>query len=246
MNKKILLVCVLSMCCAVHSFAQGKLLRQVERAVGNSKFVPKHSLSRVVNGYLRTPNVQHFTLPNGLAMRAVRFSRNIAVQKENLLIPKGTLAVVDPELKITLFAPNETLPAEIQEGLNLAYHSQHPEFAEFEDIFSSVAFETQAEEPSAPWNGLPEYNAQTDLAKDIDAYYQGNADEVLNARRTGQEVKVYRVPSGDIYYQPVGRAGRYLNPNEDLVVFYPSQNDGQIIFGGVTDETWRMFFDPRP
>lgn len=246
MNKKILLVCVLSMCCAVHSFAQGKLLRQVERAVGNSKFVPKKSLSTVVNGYLRTPAVRHFTLPGGQAMRAVRFSRNIAVQKENLLIPKGTLAVVDPKLEITLFAPDETLPAEIQKGLDAAYYAQHPEFAEFEEMFSSVKFETQAEEPSDPWNGQPEYNAQTDLAKDIDAYYKGNAEELRRDVITGREAKVYRVPSAAIFYRPSGRAGRYLDPDRDLILFFPGQNDGQIIFDGLTDTYWQTFFQPLP
>ena len=243
MNK---IAAVIGLCvfCTVSSFAQGQILKQVERGVARAGFVQKKSLSAVVNGYLRTPGVTQFTLPSGAAMRAVRFSRNIALTKEQLLVPEGSLAVVNPEGKITLYGPDEVLPAEIQNGLDAAFEREFPGFLEFMEAITPA--EETATAAAKPWTGKTSYDAQVDLAKDMDAYYQGNADEVLNARTTGQEVKVYRVPSRDIYYQPVGRAGRYLNPNEDLVVFYPSQNDGQIIFGGVTDATWRMFFEPRP
>lgn len=243
MNK---IAAVIGLCvfCTVSSFAQGQILKQVERGVARAGFVQKKSLSAVVNGYLRTPGVTHFTLPTGEAMRAVRFSRNIALTKEQLLVPEGSLAVVNPEGKITLYGPDEVLPAEIQNGLDAAFEREFPGFLEFMEAITP-AEETVAD-ASKTWTGKLSYDNQVDLVKDINAFYKGEAKETLVAKITKQEGKVYKVPSRDIYYQPVGRAGRYLNPNEDLVVFYPSQNDGQIIFGGVTDETWRMFFEPRP
>ena len=243
MNK---IAAVIGLCvfCAVSSFAQGQILKQVEKGVAKAGFVQKKTLSAVVNGYLRTPGVSHFTLPTGEAMRAVRFSRNIALTKDQLLVPEGSLAVVNPEGKITLYGPDEVLPAEIQNGLDAAFEREFPGFLEFMEAI------TPAEEPSAEvsktWTGKLSYDNQVDLVKDINAFYKGEAKETLLAKITKQEGKVYKVPSRDIYYQPVGRAGKYLNPAKDLVIYYPAKDDGQIIFGGIADETWRMFFEPLP
>lgn len=243
MNK---IAAVFGLCvfCAVSSFAQGQIFKQVEKGVAKAGFVQKKTLSAVVNGYLRTSGVSHFTLPTGEAMRAVRFSRNIALTKEQLLVPEGSLAVVNPEGKITLYGPDEVLPAEIQNGLDAAFEREFPGFLEFMEAITPV--EETVADASKTWTGKLSYDNQVDLAADVNAYYEGVAEETVIATITKQEAKVYRVPSRDIYYQPVGRSGRYLNPNEDLIVFYPAKNDGQIIFGGLTDETWRMFFKPRP
>ena len=51
MNK---LAAVIGLCvfCTVSSFAQGQILKQVERGVARAGFVQKKSLSAVVNGFL--------------------------------------------------------------------------------------------------------------------------------------------------------------------------------------------------
>lgn len=240
MNK---IAAIIGLCvfCAVSSFAQGQLFKHVQRGVAQAGFVQKKSLSSVVNGYLRTSGVSHFTLPTGEAMRAVRFSRNIALTKEQLLVPEGSLAVVNPEGKISVYGPDDIIPAEIQAGLDAEFERKYPSFFDFIEMAEPAAALS-----AKPWTGKFSYDNQVDLAADVNAYYEGVAEETVIATITKQEAKVYRVPSRDIYYQPVGRSGRYLNPNEDLIVFYPAKNDGQIIFGGLTDETWRMFFKPRP
>lgn len=228
---------------ATSCFAQGgKMVEAVERGIKQARFVQKSSLSSVVNGYLRTSKVLSLTLSSGKTVRAVRFSRDIALKKENLLVPQGSLAVVTPEGNISVYGPEETVPAEIQEALDNAFYAEYPEFAEFA---AGAAAEPPAA-PSKPWSGAPVYNAQTDLARDIDAYYAGEAEEVLWDSISMLETKIYRVPSADIYYEPAGRAGRYLNPQEDLIFFHPGQNNGGIIFGGVSDGIWRMFFKAQP
>lgn len=243
MNK---IAAVIGLCvfCAVSSFAQGQILKQVEKGVAKAGFVQKKTLSGVVNGYLRTPGVSHFTLPTGEAMRAVRFSRNIALTKDQLLVPEGSLAVVNPEGKITLYGPNEVLPAEIRNGLDAAFEREFPGFMEFMEAITPV--EEPSAEVSKTWTGKLSYDNQVDLAADVNAYYEGVAEETVIATITKQEAKVYRVPSRDIYYQPAGRSGKYLNPAKDLVIYYPAKDDGQIIFGGIADKTWRMFFEPLP
>lgn len=241
---KIIVVFGLCVFCAVSSFARGQIIKQVvekgvlERGVTKAVFVQKQSLSAVVNGYLHTTAVTHFTLPTGEEMRAVRFSRNIDLKKEQFSVLKGSLAVVNPEGKITLYGPEEELPAEIKAGLDAAFEREFPGFME--------AF-TPAEETvaaaSKPWTGTLSYEDQTALAIDINAYYEGNAEEVVWDRIGKQECKIYRIPSGDIYY--AGK-NKYLRPNEDLIIFYPAQNRGQIVFDGLKNETWRMFFKPLP
>ncbi len=250
MNKKITMIIGCCCFCAVSAFAQGKLIRPIKTVVSSANltrqvaakasFVPKASVSSVVNGYLRTPDVTRFTLPTGEAMRAVRFSRNIYVKKENLFLTEGTLAVVTPAGKISLFGPDEALPAEIKQGMDEAFAAESPVFFE---LLESVAKVEASALPGKAWNGKPSYDGQSDLARDVDAYFDGKPQETLIHRVTGYETRVYRVPSSSIYYKPAGRSGRYLSPQEDLILFFPSQNDGQIIFNGVTDHTWRMFFD---
>ncbi|MDO5765371.1 MAG: hypothetical protein Q4P84_06720, partial [Elusimicrobiales bacterium] len=202
MNK---IAAVIGLCvfCAVSSFAQGQLFKHVQRGVAQAGFVQKKSLSAVVNGYLRFSGGTHFSLPTGEAMRAVRFSRNIALTKDQLLVPAGSLAVVNPEGKISVYGPDDVVPAEIQTGLDAAFERDYPGFT---DLIEMV--EPAAELPSKPWTGKLSYDNQIDLAKDIDAYYEGNAKETVIATITKQETKVYRVPSRDIYYQPSGRSGR--------------------------------------
>lgn len=257
MNKKTALALGLCMFCAVSSFAQKKLVTDVTRGIAkarlapklNVSFVPKTSLSHVVNGYLRTPAVSRFTLPDGQAVRAVRFSRNILVTKEDLLIPKGSLAVVNPAGKITLYGPEETLPAEIKEGLASSFEAEYPGLLEFMDSWVAEDLSTPS---GKPWDGKTSYTAQTDLAVDVDAYYEGQSGEVLVRSMDGALARVYRIPSANIYYKPTGRAGTYLNPDEDLIIFYFAKgngapiSDGQIIFGGVTDTFWKQFFEVRP
>lgn len=248
MNKKIMLAAGLCLFCAAFSFAQSKLVADVTRGVVQAKFVPKTSLSSVVNGYLRTPGVTHFSV-NGEAMRAVRFSRNIFVKKENLFLPEGTLAVITPAGKINVFGPEDEVPAEIKKGMDAAFEAENPGFFELMEAFAAAA----ASAPAAKaWNGNTMYEAQADLAKDIDAYYNGQSDEVFTRKIDGAVTKVYRIPVDGIYYHPVGRAGRYLSPEKDLLLFYSSRhdgraiNEGQLVFGGVTDRKWEIFFDPRP
>lgn len=257
MNTKTVLALGLCMFGAVSCFAQKKLVTDVTRGIAkaclapklNVSFAPKASLSSVVNGYLRTPAVSRFTLPDGQAMRAVRFSRNILIKKEDLLIPAGSLAVVSPAGKIMLYGPEEELPAEIKEGLDAAFEAENPGLLEFMD---SWVVEDVAAPSGKPWNGKTSYDAQTDLAVDIDVYYEGQSDEVLVRTIDGALAKVYRIPSANIYYQPAGRAGTYLNPDEDLIIFYFAKgngaplSDGQIIFGGVKDTLWKQFFKVRP
>lgn len=246
MNK---MVAVIGLCvlCAVSSFAQRnlwkgvlqtgriqtKLLAGVQRNVAASGFVQKQSLSSVVNGYLRMPTVTHFSLSTGEPMRAVRFSRNIALEKENLLVPKGSLAVVNQAGDITLYAPEEVLPADIQAGLDAA----SPELLDF-------VLEPAAEQTAKAWSGKLSYDNQVDLAKDLDAYYEGNAEKKVFNRVVRQEGKIYRVPFSNIYYHPAGNTSRYLDPNEDLIIFYPATGEGQILFGGISNKTWRKFFAP--
>ncbi|MGN0024622.1 MAG: hypothetical protein ACI351_04235 [Candidatus Avelusimicrobium sp.] len=228
---------VIGLCvfCTVSSFAQGNLLKVVQRGVVRAGFVQKKSLVSVVNGYLRTPNVTHFSLPTGETMRAVRFSRNITLTKENLFVPKGSLAVVNPAGKITLYAPEEVLPADIQAGLEAAA----PKLLD-------CVLEPVAEPSAKPWTGKLFYDNQIDLAKDIDAYYEGKAEETIFNRVTQQEGKVYRIPSGEIHYQPAGNTGSYLDPNKDLILFYPAKNEGQVLLNGLTSDTWRMCCIPYP
>lgn len=257
MNKKTVLAFGLCVFCAVSAFAQQKMVTGVTRGIAKARlaakpavsFVPKYSLPSVVNGYLRTPNVTRFTLPDGTVMRAVRFSRNIKVEKEDLLIPEGSLAVVNPDGKIELYGPQEELPSEIKAGMDAAFEEEHSGFLQFlegwaEDYPSSGA--------AVQWTGKAAYSAQTDLAKDVDAYYDGQSGELLTRKIDGAFTKVYRIPSYGIYYQPNGRAGRYLNPDEDLILFHYAKkdgtpiNDGQIVFGGVTDPLWKDFFEVLP
>lgn len=241
---------------AVSSFAQvwgkvpklPKLNIQVTRGILVAKpqpWVRKLSLPSVVNGYLRTPGVIHFKVAE-VPMRAVYFSRDIWVQKEDLYIPKGSLAVVGPEKEITVYKPGDQLPLEVEAGLDAAFEERHPGFLAFE---ASIVMDP-GEASSIPWKGKASYEAQVDIGLDVDAYYQGQANEIVVNRITQYKTKVYRVPSPNIYYQPAGRAGRYLNPEKDLILFYFSKEngtpiqDGQIVFDGLTDDTWRMFFEP--
>lgn len=247
MRQKAAFVFGLCLCCSVSSFAFGKLpLKGLpnlpSKVASQARFIPKASLSSVVNGYLRTPNVVRFTLPSGEAMRAVRFSRDIKVVKENLLIPHGTLAVVNPKGEISLYKPEEVWPDEIKAGLDAAFEASHPEFTKFME-----SVEREEEISSAvPWTGRPIYNAQSDIARDIDAYYGGQSEEVVWDIIVKREIKVYRLPSRYIFYRPAGRDGRYLDPEADLILFNPAQNDGQIVFNGLNDTYWRNFFQPKP
>lgn len=235
MNKNFAVIAGLCVFFAGSAFAQKNLIKSVQRGVEQARFVQKTSLSSVVNGYLRTPGVTHFTLPStGEALRAVRFSRNIAAKKEGLLIPEGSLAVVNAEGKIALFRPDEAVPAEIEEGMQEAFYAEHPGLKEFEDAIRA-GMEADEAVLSKPWNGKTAYDGQEDLAQDINAYYQGADETFGQVEIFGQQAIVYRVPVWNIYYHPAGRAGRYLNPEQDLILFYPDINDGQIVFDGVKD-----------
>lgn len=234
MKKKITVFVVLCLAFAGSAFAQKNLIKSVERSVAQARFISKTSLPSVVNGYLRTPDVIRFTLPSGEALRAVRFSRNIATKKEGLLIPEGSLAVVNAEGKIALFRPNEAVPPEIEEGMREAFYAEHPGLKEFEDAIIA-GMEADKAVLSKPWNGKTAYDDQADLALDINAYYQGTDETFGQVEILGQQVIVYRVPVWNIYYHPAGRAGRYLNPAQDLILFYPNRNYGQIVFNGVED-----------
>lgn len=258
MNTKTTIVFVLCAMSAISSFAQGwgklpkvsklptqQLSSQITRSVQLAKpqkWVRKVSLPTVVNGYLRTPNVIHFKVA-GVPMRAVQFSRDIWVQKENLYIPEGSLAVIGPEKEISVYTQDDPLPQEIKAGLDAAFEEKYPGLLEFAASNEVLLNDASA----APWTGKLVYEHQEGIGLDVDAYYQGQAEEVVVNRISKYKAKVYRVPSSNIYYQP---AGRCLNPDRDLILFsFAKQDgtpiaDGQIIFDGLTDDTWRMFFEP--
>lgn len=240
MNKKTVLLFGGCLLLAVPCFAQknivrvSKLFSSVERAAMQARFVPKYSLSSVVNGYLRTLGVLKFTVA-GKSMRAVRFSRDIALKKEGLLVPKNSLAVVEPNGAISLYHPNEKLPAELEAGLA----STEPE----------LLVEMLPEEPEpvpAGWKGQSTYTAQEDLARDVDAFYGGKPVKTMRLRMTREEVKVYRLPVRWIEYHPVGSSATTLDSKSDLIVFFPNTQTGHILFGGLISDTWKIMYEELP
>ena len=68
------------------------------------------------------------------------------------------------------------------------------------------------------------YEAQSQLAKDLHAFYKGNGKKQIF---WGEEVTVYELPCR-IGYKPVGREGNFLEPNGSKVVIYNGRG-GQIV-----------------
>lgn len=71
------------------------------------------------------------------------------------------------------------------------------------------------------------YTDQSQLARDLDAFYEGNAETYIGP--DGREVKLYALPVNGILYQPAGYAQpMVLNSNEYFVIYDVASRSGKI------------------
>ncbi|MBR4355146.1 MAG: hypothetical protein IKP96_01015 [Elusimicrobiaceae bacterium] len=76
--------------------------------------------------------------------------------------------------------------------------------------------------------GLKHYTDQRNLALDLNAFYKGEGIRVMDLI-SKTEALIYALPVEGIVYEPSGREARTLVPREDIVVFFPDRNTGQLI-----------------
>ena len=76
--------------------------------------------------------------------------------------------------------------------------------------------------------GLKHYTDQRNLALDLNAFYKGEGIRVMDLI-SKTEALIYALPVEGIVYEPSGREARTLVPKEDIVVFFPDRNTGQLI-----------------
>ncbi|MBO5911394.1 MAG: hypothetical protein J6Q05_04295, partial [Elusimicrobiaceae bacterium] len=99
-----------------------------------------------------------------------------------------------------------------------------------------------------PGYGKAFYETQAQLARDLDTFYQGQAEVYVGP--DGREVKLYALPVDGILYQPVGyKKPVVLNSNEYFVVYDVTAKTGKIVDNRpeiynlfqarVYDEIWR-------
>lgn len=69
------------------------------------------------------------------------------------------------------------------------------------------------------------YDSQAQLARDLHA--SGAPGRRYTSALFGDAI-AYEIPVG-IYYQPAGRAAKLLDPSEQVVMYYPSKDDGQLV-----------------
>lgn len=78
------------------------------------------------------------------------------------------------------------------------------------------------------------YDSQTRLAQDLHA--SGAQGRRYKSKIFGDAI-MYEIPAGT-YYQPAGRAGKLLDPSEQVIMYYPAKHDGQLIGRGALTEGW--------
>lgn len=183
----------------------------------------------MVNGYLHTPYVLNVIDPaTRQSYRAVQITKNIVTRAEGLMLPKDSWVFIDEKNAMQVFRPGEAMPEGLDKGLEKAIF---PEGTDLLDaLLSARRIEPEVPAGVKPWTGKDRYDAQSDFARDLDAYYEGKSDFHYYDVFKRKEVLLYEIPAGShIIYAPVGRAPRVLVPGKDKLSFCPGQNDGQLM-----------------
>ena len=95
-------------------------------------------------------------------------------------------------------------------------------------------------EARSKWDkvGRRDYNSQSDLARDVAAFYEGEGGQIVRDP-FGREFIRYELPVDGIKYQPVGRAeAEVLTSQTHCVLYNPSRNAGQLMQLESTDLQW--------
>lgn len=77
------------------------------------------------------------------------------------------------------------------------------------------------------------YDGQADLARDLHQAFKGQG-KPYTSLLMGDFI-VYEIPAG-IVYHPAGRAEELLNPQKQVIIYFPSSNRGQIIDRSLLDK----------
>lgn len=84
------------------------------------------------------------------------------------------------------------------------------------------------------------YTDQATLAQDIVAMYRGKQAGQAAKDPFGRVVVLYELPQQAITYAPYGREARLLNPSEEMLVYNPTQQRGQLVKKGVVNQLYTL------
>ena len=87
------------------------------------------------------------------------------------------------------------------------------------------------------WKGIAKekYETPTELARDVNAFYDGEGGMLVQEKATQRQFIRYELPADGIIYQAAGEEPVTLYANEYYVMFDPVENSGKLVVRDITN-----------